>query len=225
MDSFYIDTCLGDENNSMQTLNKTFRSTCVKVLALVTSFSTPSLASAEPFNGPYFGGQAGWGEREGRSAIVPTGTGVEDKRSGVDYSGFAGFDYAIGDNVVVGLEGEIGGGGKTLSNLEGPNVVGVIDPDWNYAISARLGVRAADRLLVYGRGGYASERITETFEGSYVVPGPPTQQTRWSDGYLVGAGVDYALLDEVSLRIEYRYRHMQEDYNAQGVLAGLVLHF
>lgn len=118
------------------------------LLALGLTVGSATLVLAEPFNGPYLGVQAGWSESKGRSDVIPAGTGTVDKRSDFAFGGYAGFNYKLDGHAVLGLEVEAGGG-KTLQNLEGSFVVGTIDPKWNYAVTARGGVLATDRLLVY----------------------------------------------------------------------------
>lgn len=85
----------------------------------------------------------------------------------------------------------------------------------------RLGY-AWDRLLVYGKGGFAtaSVRITQ-FDPS---PGDDTGSARkWLSGWTLGAGVEYALANNWILGIEYNYVDLQNrNYTLVGNPSGAV---
>lgn len=65
---------------------------------------------------------------------------------------------------------------------------------WSGAAKGRVGV-AVDRLLAYGTAGVAVARL-EGQNGA-------TAASDWSTGYVFGGGVEYAVLDNVSLNLEY----------------------
>ena len=96
---------------------------------------------------------------------------------------------------------------------------------WLSNTRAQLGV-AFDRWLVYAAGGLATGAMDVT--ASYVVrpagggaTGTPaysvTDEDKWHIGWTAGAGIEYAITDNVSLGVEYRYTELSsETYNLGG---------
>jgi outer membrane immunogenic protein len=81
--------------------------------------------------------------------------------------------------------------------------------EWLAMASARMGFVAADRWLVYGKGGvaFAQEKHTQ-FQATVSPLGNVTVATNgegWHTGYVVGAGVEYALLGGWSAKFEYDF--------------------
>lgn len=188
------------------------------VATLVAALPTCALAQSVPtdrlFNGPFVGAQGGWGRRK-----VDQFT-VDGKKSGFDYGAFAGADVTIARRFVIGAEGDIGGGGRTISRA----VAGVgpisFDPGRNWSVSGRAGILVAPDILVYGRVGYGEERLRATFTNST----PSMARTR-PDGTMIGSGIEYALVRHVSLRAEYRYSDFDGHYNPRQLLIGAAFRF
>jgi outer membrane immunogenic protein len=66
---------------------------------------------------------------------------------------------------------------------------------------ARLGY-SVDRALFFVTGGYAGIDTHGTFSDSF---GNFGSQNRWQNGGVVGAGVEYAFTNNISLKGEYLY--------------------
>ncbi len=86
---------------------------------------------------------------------------------------------------------------------------GKLKQTWSSGIRARAGV-AIDRTLVYGLAGYNFAK----FEAE----GTVTSNDKWKGGYNIGAGVEYAMLKNVSLGLEYNYSRFN---NVQSVIGGV----
>ncbi|HLP70194.1 MAG TPA: outer membrane protein [Rhizobium sp.] len=71
------------------------------------------------------------------------------------------------------------------------------------AAKGRVGA-AMDRTLIYGTAGLAVSKID--------VDGANSDHGKWKAGYLVGAGIEYAFTDQMSLRAEYNYLGLAKDY-------------
>ena len=132
------------------------------ILAALATALLPASALAQDagaIGGAFVGGQIGWGKR---SVDLDFGLpGVQDfdkSRNGIDYGVFAGYDYGVGQNFLVGVEAGLGFGGKTLRDTPIAGLTAEIDPKWNYDVSARAGFLATPNLLVYGRVGYGAEK-------------------------------------------------------------------
>lgn len=204
-------------------------SRCVSVLAFVVfslALATSAHAQAQPrWNGAYIGGNLGRGSAElDGSASVSGGPGTALSHS-LDPSGpFAGiqggFNHRIG-NFFVGLEADlqtadISGSTKISS---GPlTYAASASLDWFATARVRAGF-ATNAMLVYVTGGVAFggmdyDATIKTGNGS----------VHLSDdmrvGYVLGAGVEFALRSNWSLKLEYQYLNFG-DHSAAGALTSI----
>src|SRR3546814_477206 len=171
------------------------------------------MAQDATLGGPYVGAQMGWGQRSTDFDLEDMG-GDDDfdvSRDGLDYGVFAGYDMPLGTNFLVGVEGGIGFGGKTLHASPSADIETSINPKWNWDVSARAGFLASPNLLVYGRAGYGAERVKTSLVSTDPAV-PDLSDTSWSDGLLYGGGVEYGLNEAASIRAEYRHRDMDGGY-------------
>jgi outer membrane immunogenic protein len=160
-------------------------------------------SSGFDWTGFYAGAVGGyvWGQSEvsDPTGTVPTTT--------VDPSG-GQFGLTVGvngqfDQFVLGLEGEI-----LWSGLSGTATVptftdvATVKSDWQGAIKARAGV-AFDQVLVYAHGGVAFADYYGALHnaGGTLLADYRTSRTGWT----VGAGVEMAVTENVSVKAEYAY--------------------
>ena len=125
----------------------------------------------------------------------------------------AGYNWQANDSFVLGVEGDANWSGLSGSMVNGapiPVVGGVYSiaqqfkTDFYGSLRGRLGFTPLDRLMIFGTGGAAFTHInyasafTDTFnENENVsIKGIKT-------GWVVGAGVEYALASNWSTKIEY----------------------
>jgi outer membrane immunogenic protein len=76
----------------------------------------------------------------------------------------------------------------------------------SWALTARLGVALDPRTLVYGLAGYSEAEIS--VNGFYGVDGDfstTIDESGWRSGFVVGAGAETMLTENVSLKGEYRF--------------------
>lgn len=106
---------------------------------------------------------------------------------GARLGGFVGYNWDLGNQLVVGLEGDLNYDWNEES-------VGGFDYEtgMNWSARARVGY-AMDRALLFAAGGYTGTNAE----------GPLGDDTL--HGWTIGGGVDYALTDRMFTRIEYRY--------------------
>ena len=179
--------------------------------AIVYEEPAPLVETAPAFSwsGAYIGGQIGYG----------WGKSDYDDDFNVKPDGFlggvyAGYNFDLGNNFVLGIDGDITYNGlkdrhhdiEELDFLDGDE-----EPDeffmegrlrWSGAVRARVGV-AFDRFMPYVAGGVAFGNIKNTawsVDGEHRVSASKTMT-----GWTIGGGVDYAATDNVILRLEYRY--------------------
>ena len=174
----------------------------------------PPALVLQPFSwtGIYVGGNlgAGWSHRS-----------LTDSRFGLQFDngnnnatfvggGQVGFNYQI-NYFVLGAEGDFDWAAKNSNTGTGvviPNVgtIGVTSNNrWISSLAARFGV-AVDRLLFYGKAGggwVGADAFTlanSTTGASFVVA-----NSRTESGWLAGGGVEWAITDAWSARLEYDY--------------------
>lgn len=134
----------------------------------------------------------------------PTNTSAP---SGVTAGGYAGCDYQFAGGFVIGAEGDaewanIRGGRGNYINTGVPPDYYSTSSNSDASVRGRLGY-GFNRALVYATGGAAWAQITE-FD-AVDATGPTQNSSTTRPGWTVGGGVEYAFLDNLVARIEYRY--------------------
>lgn len=171
----------------------------------------PMVAPVYNWGGIYYGinGGYGFGKSEWTSAAPAPGNSTGNfNTSGFAVGGTAGANYQL-DAFVMGIEGDIDWMGvKGTSGVCTPAACETKNT-WLSTFRARLGY-AADRVLFYG-----------TFGGAYgnIESGASTGTLFNNDkaGWTAGAGVEAALADNWTARIEYLFVDFQ---NANPFSAG-----
>lgn len=150
-----------------------------------------SPASAFSWSGPYLGLQGGynWG-----NADVSGGSFNTDGWLGGIYGGY---NYQVAPNWVLGLEGDVNANGS-----DGSNGVLKVENPWDASLRLRAGY-AVDRFLVYGTGGLAFGEV-KAKDASY-------SDSATRTGWTLGGGVEAAVTDHVTTRVEYRYTDLGKD--------------
>jgi outer membrane immunogenic protein len=152
------------------------------------------------WTGFYMG--AGVGGGFGTSTFVDpfSGATASPSLTGFLVSGVAGINYQI-SSVVLGAEFDFTGSWAKGSVVDSTGNTLLTSVFWTSTVAARLGL-AFDRLLIYGRGGAAFDydRDTVTLPSTASVTGS-INHTGWT----VGGGVEYAVTDHWTGRIEYDY--------------------
>lgn len=164
------------------------------------------------WTGFYAGGTLGGGKAhttyDNVYAAAPTGNGVD--LGGALAGGQIGADYQFGQ-FVVGAEATAAWANLTgtdtcfaqapLGDLSGSNCGTTFNGLGT--VTGRLGY-AFDRALVYARGGFAWARQTDSFN---LVPftGTTLSNESTNTGWTVGVGLEYALLPNLSVGLEYKH--------------------
>ena len=176
-----------------------------------------SAPPAEAFNwsGPYVGAVAGygWGDKDVFDTEEPVDSGsynIDGFLAGIE----AGANWQS-DRLVLGIEGDI-----SWADINGDGCIDCADnggdliaTDINFlgTLTGRLGM-AWDKSLFYVEGGGAWVDEDHTFEGT-----DTTSKDRF--GWLVGAGMEYAINDRWSAKLEYNYMDFGS-YNVRFSTAG-----
>ena len=180
-----------------------------------------SASGAYDWSGVYVGGVVGYSWGRDRLTEYTTATGAP-RNMAFDYNldGFtggvkAGANFQSG-SFVYGAEADF-----ELSSIDGTFIddiqhLGRGDDSyaWQASLRARAGF-AMDRMMIYGTGGLAAARIKNVYT---LVPygiSEAIEGTRY--GWTAGAGVDYAVTDNVIAGFEYRYTRFNEFTNVSTV--------
>ncbi len=197
--------------------NRLLASAAIMALSMGTAFAAdlPSRKDApvyvEPafsWTGFYLGahvggdfGSSSWTDPNGNLPGPPeTSSNFNNKlsTSGFIYGGQIGYNYEFASKFLLGVEGEIWG-----STLSGSRNVGGEGSSARSTFAGDIALRggyAFDRALVYGKVGYAFAdyryKMWDSFGGWDVAKA--TQS-----GLLLGLGLEYALNDRWSVKLEY----------------------
>jgi len=181
---------------------------------------SPALFS---WSGPYLGANIGYGW--GRDDRVGIGVPSAEARFGnigtFEPSGWlggvqGGYNLQLG-MFVLGAEGDFQFTGiddrlPSAVSTKAPTVTASAstDMEWYATMRARLGVIALDHVLLYGTGGVAVGKINYTVP--VTAPLTETMKNSGTDwGYVIGAGVEYALTQNVSVKAEYQFLDIRLD--------------
>ena len=149
------------------------------------------------WTGFYIGVNGGWG-------FSGTDNNSFGNLNGGLIGGTVGYNYQMGQ-FVIGYEGDVDWadvhGGNFAYGLPGGFGTDKLTTNWMVTERARLGY-AVDRTLFFVTGGYAGIDTHGTFSDSF---GNFGSQNVWHNGGVVGAGVEYAFTNNISLKGEYLY--------------------
>jgi outer membrane immunogenic protein len=207
-------------------MEKRFLALAVGAAALASV--TPSAAGGLPDSPPepqwtgfYAGGQLGgaWSDAnwayKNSNWFNTLGPEVVIRNFAIEGGGFVGggqtgFNFQSGA-WVFGVEGSV-----AATDLDGsirspffPEADSYrADVGWLASVTGRIGY-AWSRWLAYGKGGWAGAEIElDLFD--QVTPVRAKSGT-WADGYTLGGGAEYALLNGFSLGVDYAYTDLDTD--------------
>lgn len=173
-------------------------------------------AAAYNWSGVYVGGQIGYVAGGKVNHEYDGGSDTYDYRLNPrgGFGGiFGGYNYQLDGGVVVGIEGDVNWGDvkTTGATIGDPDYTSTTKLAWSGSGRVRVGY-AVDRLLPYVTGGFAVARLRfdEREDGDFYDKAS-TNLTGWT----LGAGAEYAVTDNWTLRGEYRYTQ----YGKKGFVA------
>lgn len=150
------------------------------------------------WTGFYVGANGGYGFGSGGNAIF-------GNPSGGLVGGTVGYNYQIGQ-FVTGIEASLDWAGLTKSEAlaDGSLTSQKVNSLGN--VLARFGF-AADRALFYVAGGYAGGDV----QGNDLTAGGLSlSHSGWQNGWALGAGVEYAITDHISLKGQYLFSQLND---------------
>lgn len=196
-------------------------------IAIIFASAAPAAYAQEKenFEGMKIGVQAGWEQRQVNEVVLtpPNNVRIADKSKGIAYGGFVGYDAQMG-SFVLGIEADFAPGGKTLKSTFAGGTSVELDSKWSASVSARAGVTLAPKVLAYGRFGYDLNRYrVNGYAAGNTTPVATNKAT--GGGIVYGGGLEYAIDENASFRVEYRRRDQEGTLGAHQVLGGVTLRF
>jgi outer membrane immunogenic protein len=202
----------------------------VAVAGLAALIGTPALAADLPMAAPvykaappvpfswsgfYIGVNAGYGWASSNWTILsitpptPISATANPKSAGLLGGIEVGADHQFG-NWVLGIGADLSLIDSDVSSTSTDPGTGIAltahsEIDWLATFTARAGY-ALDRSLLYVKGGVAGAEFKDDYELSLAAVAIDSGvQTNTRLGWTIGAGYEYAILDNWSARIEYDY--------------------
>jgi opacity protein-like surface antigen len=132
---------------------------------------------------------------------------------------FTGYDFRVGDAVVLGAEFGVNFGGKDIKQTIG-GVDYTADVQSQADLTARAGYVFGESLLIYGRAGLG--RISD-----YAVRSGATSRKTKKDesGAVYGVGAEYSFGEHWGIRGEYTRFDGPKNLNRDQVLISALYHF
>ncbi|MDR0254107.1 MAG: porin family protein [Brucellaceae bacterium] len=166
--------------------------------AIVYNEPAPVVADTFSWTGGYIGLNAGYAGGQNKLNVYD-GLSAKDNSNGFLGGIQAGYNWQF-DQTIVGIETDFQGAGlksKAELSFNGQSEAAEAKINWFGTTRVRLGYTPVDRFMVYATGGVAYGKIkASAYDFS---------QSDTKVGYTVGAGAEYALTNNVTLKTEYLY--------------------
>jgi outer membrane immunogenic protein len=131
-------------------------------------------------------------------------SGGGDSQSGVAFGIAGGYDFRSG-NTVFGIE---------LEAAESTTEDAGVEAGRDLYAGARIGAVVSPTVLIYAKAGYTNARASVSGLGGVNF-----------DGFRAGAGVEFMIGTNLSMRAEYRYSNYESDLSRNQGLLGLGFRF
>lgn len=136
------------------------------------------------------------------------GSGIDDNIDGLVYGVQGGYDFDLG-NIVVGVEGEFT---DSTGELDDDEDVFSVRAGRDLYVGGRVGFKAGERTLIYGKAGYTNTAIEYDEENGVE---PAIELNDEVDGLRLGAGVEHRFGGNLYGKVEYRYSNYSSLQNSE----------
>lgn len=131
---------------------------------------------------------------------------AEQGADGVAFGALAGYNFQFSNNVVIGVESDIGyttakNTNEIFDNDDTLQKYGLIG-----SVRGRLGY-AFNRLLLYGTAGFGYANITNNIQKGQNAGEQVVWENQFTGGWVVGGGIEYAFSNRIVGRVEYLYNN------------------
>jgi len=200
-----------------------------RIILATTCFLPFAALAAGPFDGPYLGAYAGYGWAEDKGIGHMQNTGAvngwthKPEPKGALFGLMGGYNWQLNNGFVLGIEADLEGRSGYDDKVYQKDD-GVTDTDFKAAsriksaasLRGRVGYAVTREALVFATAGYAYAKVDRTWY-DLTIPVEKESHSNAQGGWTAGLGLDYALNDKLSARLEYRHT----DYGTQKVKANL----
>jgi outer membrane immunogenic protein len=178
---------------------------CASAVALA-AFATPAAAAAPA--GGRIEAIVGYDHLS-----IDAGGGVDVSASGVSFGLGAGYDFAVGKSVALGLDVEAA---DSTTDID-PTATDSISANRDLYAGARLTTALSDKVNLYFKAGYTNARFKATTGG--------VTDSGHLDGIRGGAGLQFAIGKSAYIGGEYRYSNYESDVTRHQGVATLGFRF
>jgi outer membrane immunogenic protein len=191
------------------------------VAALLSgAMATPALAQDDqPRGGFHVGAIVGYDSVQGDV----------DGSEGVTYGLTAGYDFAVGNNFVVGPEVELSSSSvdECESGVTRAGDLLCLEAGRDIYVGARFGTRVGPNrnILLYAGGGYTNAEFRATYDANLAGTTGDFDITDEADGFRLKAGAEFDIFRNAYVRAEYRYSNYDGDFDRHQAVAGFGLRF
>lgn len=131
---------------------------------------------------------------------------AEQGADGVAFGALAGYNYQFANNVVLGVEADVG-----YTNAKNTNEIFDNDDTLQKygaigSVRGRIGY-AFNRMLLYGTAGFGFANITNNIQKGQNAGEQVVWENQFRSGWAVGGGIEYAFTNRVVGRVEYLYNN------------------
>lgn len=197
------------------------------LLVLLLSFFSATAMAGNDFTAPYAGVSLGYvnGDDDGKEYDTGVADGYTQNNdvNGSQLGVFAGYNWPLANNMLIGVEADYDVSNADDSNPQkdtgtpDPRYISKTDLKATASLRGRLGYLFNNNMtMAYVTAGYATAKVKRSFTDNNL---PLTQSsTDWQDGWTAGIGLEHAVMDNWSVRAEYRH----SDYGDQTVSTAIV---
>ncbi len=188
------------------------------IFVLAATAATATLAApatAANISGPRVELVAGWDKPSFDDTF-----GVDIDADGVVFGIGAGYDFAVGEKVALGIDLEATESTAGFRETDGTDTV-EFDAGRDLYAGVRLTIAASERVNVYAKAGYTNARV----EATLTTPTFAEELSGEADGARVGIGTQFAVGKKAYIGAEYRYSNYEADLSRHQAVATLGLRF
>jgi outer membrane immunogenic protein len=198
-----------------------FYGLCAAALLSLPTVALAQDADRSPFAGAHIGIDVSKDFNRAKQAGAPAAANGA-KRSGIAVRGSLGYDAAIGNIAVIGVEAGIGTGGRTISQRSLAGGTYRVNPGLTYDLTARAGFTPTSNILVYGRGGYRWLRTEQNIVGQAT----GNRSFKLTEkGFTYGGGLEVAVTPNFALNAAFDRTEYSKALKQNKVSVGAKIRF
>lgn len=149
---------------------------------------------------------------------------VDIDMDGITYGIAAGYDFAVGSNLALGIDAEIADSSSDFEIEDGEEYLR-LSLGRDLYVGARITTALSDSFNLYGKLGYTNVRV----KGAYAIEDEGDLDTGTesgnADGIRAGIGGQFALAGNTYVGLEYRYSNYEANVERHQVAASLGFRF